>query len=131
MGFSHPGSFVLGFISFNIVQPELRDRGKARPELALHSVSTKCVPTPQGTGKSAKEILRRIDYLGSSSLMMAVRSYALLISYTSRTHLGIIIRLALPSCFSVLATTKRFPFVTLPLLSICDCHQLLYLLTVV
>ncbi|PPQ91935.1 hypothetical protein CVT25_000978 [Psilocybe cyanescens] len=34
----------------------------------------------EGTGKSAKEILRRIDYLGSSSLMMAVGSTLMFLS---------------------------------------------------
>ena len=44
--------------------------------------------TAQGKGKSAKEILKRIDYIGSLSLMLSVRFFMYLLSIEAQPHSG-------------------------------------------
>ena len=67
--------------------------------------------TAQGKGKSPKEILKRIDYFGSLSLMFSVRVYVPL--YSTTFNLNLVQRLVQFWCFWACVTTKVFRWVSL------------------
>ena len=67
--------------------------------------------TPQGKGKSVKEILKRIDYFGSLSLTLSVRFYAPFVPFNVQSQSAL--RLLQFWYFWACVTTKVFRQVSL------------------